>query len=223
MFFLKRLFAVDTDDCWNWQRHDEFAAPLKELPFSFLEFSRKVPRQNQEVIWPFASGLFFGDDRDSCSDGVQTPLVFVSLRSGPDELAVKIKVLKQGVPLGRGTVDVDLFAVENFFLNEKLDSFLDSFDPLGECLVGLGRIKTKVGLVQTQAFKANLGTDWCLNLSAFFVLDVDPEASTVDVVDLDIENLKAVTDQEVFQGSEGIVLQMFVTDVVKSVLGQHQR
>src|SRR6266516_2600961 len=54
------------------------------------------------------------------------------------------------------------------------------------------------------------------------VSDVCPEATAVNVVCFNIENLQSMIVQELLESAERIVGQMLVANVVESVVGEHR-
>src|SRR6266536_427733 len=184
-------YHADERRLGQWEDH---AAPgVEERPFPGHECLAEVPREDEVVVRPRCPGSLFGHDRYLGHHGPQAPLVAVAVRRKPKMTMVQPEVLENRITLRRRAVDMENLAVRQLLEDEAADSLPYVSYAVREppVCVGVGQPLNALGPGQPVDPVIGSGRPPpCIGMSA--MLHVDAETAPVDIVQLDIPNLKPV-------------------------------
>src|SRR6266566_4406632 len=125
---------------------------------------------------------------------------------------IKLAVLENGVSSVGSTVHKHTLAACHLFNNEVLHARLDLLNILSKSLV---RCVTTQRKSVFMSFHQRHGV---LDRTSSFVANEGAKAPSVHIVGINVEHFQSMPFQEFLHGSQRVVLQVLVTDVIEAVL-----
>src|SRR6266568_728051 len=130
---------------------------------------------------------------------------------------IKPTVLKNSVSSVGSPIHIHSLAASNLSNNEVADARPDLLNILGKSLIRRMTTQSKsVFMSLHQRYSV-------LDRTSSLVANECAETTTVHIVGFDVEYFQSMPFQEFLHRSQGIVLQVLVTDVIEAVLFQHCR
>ncbi len=140
---------------------------------------------------------------------------------------VQTEILQDGVSLRRSPIDGYALAAMHLLLDESGHVLLDSLGPGGELPVSFGVAQTHLGFLRAQGPHSSCRQSAvdCVakpSLIRSAIPDENSIASPIDIIELHIGYREVMKIQQILERPQGVVLQVFVTNIANIVLFQHE-